>query len=206
MRKQITRLGMVFCLLLLGCSEQQRGTATQDNERFSEGMTGSAEPVSSDQRATPTTPPTARQETKAGTPREAEARSGKTSEQEAKTKPDTVSAAADQDQKEELIIIAWYYIYPPEGFRLTDGKDYRLSLRRDGDRLVLHYKKTTQSEFRKKIRLCIWLPGNKIAQDCANELDAEGRLAFDLVPQGSKIYLAEEALRPLSNVIAIPSE
>lgn len=43
MRKHITGLGIVFCLLLLGCSEQQQGTTRQDNKRFTERMAGSAE-------------------------------------------------------------------------------------------------------------------------------------------------------------------
>lgn len=40
MRKQIVGLGIVFCLILLGCSEQQQGTT-----RFTERMAGSAESV-----------------------------------------------------------------------------------------------------------------------------------------------------------------
>ena len=48
MRKYVIGLGIVFCLLLLGlaCSDgQQQGTSRQDNKRFTERLTGSAESV-----------------------------------------------------------------------------------------------------------------------------------------------------------------
>lgn len=45
MRKQSLGLGIVFCLLLLGCSEGQQGTTRQD-KKFTERLAGSAESVS----------------------------------------------------------------------------------------------------------------------------------------------------------------
>jgi len=45
MRKQIVGLGIVFCLLLIGCGEQLQAAPRQDNNRFTERMAGSAESV-----------------------------------------------------------------------------------------------------------------------------------------------------------------
>lgn len=112
-------------------------------------------------------------------------------------------------EKQDLVVVLWAYIYPPANFQPTDGEDYEITIARADEHIVLTYQKKSQTQFKNKVRLCVYLPDKTVVQDFANELGANGTILLNLnVPVGSKIYLAEDvgdaksaAVPAISNVL-----